>query len=219
MREPTPDARALEATALHYAARDLSAAEAEAFEIRLAGDQAARDALAEAVRLSAAALGQAPPAPDGSFRALIRDRLRPLVAWHPRWLTRRAYRGHPLAWAGAGAVVVAGATLVGLRLAEPDAAHTPVATVRPALPAAPAPAVLAAADELVPPREGEVVVNAVVEPHAAVAESGMSLRAAEIWAELSTPDHVEKTHEEDARWRQRVRDFHPNAPALSAREP
>src|SRR5262249_58633732 len=103
---PRPeDSLALQAQALRYAAGDLLPAEAEAFEARLATDQAARDAVAEAVRLSAAALGQDPPAPDRSFRALIRERL--FARWVPGWLTRRAYRGHPLAWAGLGAVVVA----------------------------------------------------------------------------------------------------------------
>ena len=66
MPDPT-----LQATALRYAARDLTASEAAAFEARLANDQDARDALAEAVRLSAAAIGQRPPAPRPSLRALV----------------------------------------------------------------------------------------------------------------------------------------------------
>ena len=65
------------ATALRYAARTLPAAEAAAFEAQLAGDQSAREALAEAVRLSAAALGQDPPTPHRSFRAMINERLSP----------------------------------------------------------------------------------------------------------------------------------------------
>jgi hypothetical protein len=104
--EPT-----LQTTALRYAASDLTPGEADAFETRLADDQDARDALSEAVRLSAAALGQAPPAPHPTFRAAMRERL---VGWCPPWLARRAYRGHPLAWCGLGAVVVAVCTFVGL---------------------------------------------------------------------------------------------------------
>ena len=45
--------------------------------------------MSEAVRLSAAAIGQSPPAPHTSFRAAIRERLMGL--W-PTWLARRAYR-------------------------------------------------------------------------------------------------------------------------------
>src|SRR5215470_11557103 len=101
MPEPT-----LQTTALRYAAGDLSPAEVAAFEARLAEDQDARDALAEAVRLSAAAIGQEPPAPHPSFRAAIRARL-----------NLRAYRGHPLAWVGAGATAVAACTLLALALA------------------------------------------------------------------------------------------------------
>ena len=69
-------------------------------------DQDARDALAEAVRLSAAALASTPPAPDRAFRAAIRERL---VGWTPAVARRRAYRGHPVAWAALGAAAVAAA--------------------------------------------------------------------------------------------------------------
>ena len=31
---------------------------------------------------------------------------------------------------------------------------------------------------------------------------------AEIWAELSTPEHVAHTHDEELRWRHRLRDLH-----------
>src|SRR4051812_28483228 len=106
---------ALQATALRYAAGDLNAAEVAAFEARLAADQDARDALSEAVRLSAAALGQSSPTPHRSFRQAIRERL---LGWCPPWLARRAYRGHPLAWAALGALAVAGATVLGLSLAN-----------------------------------------------------------------------------------------------------
>ena len=109
MPEPT-----LQAAALRYAAGDLSSAESEAFEVLLRTDQYARDALAEAVRLSAAALGQTPPEPDRSFRAAIRERL---AGYCPAWLRRRAYRGHPVTWTALGAGAVAACTLIGLALA------------------------------------------------------------------------------------------------------
>jgi len=81
MPEPT-----LQTTALRYAAGDLTPGETAVFEAQLANDQNARDALAEAVRLSAAAIGQKPPTPHPSFRATIRARL----SWGRD-------RGHPLA--------------------------------------------------------------------------------------------------------------------------
>ncbi|MBM3981596.1 MAG: hypothetical protein FJ304_15225, partial [Planctomycetes bacterium] len=67
MPDPT-----LQATALRYAADDLAPAERAAFEARLADDQDAREAVAEAVRLSAAALGAPAPAPHPSVRAALR---------------------------------------------------------------------------------------------------------------------------------------------------
>jgi hypothetical protein len=42
---------------------------------------------------------------------------------------------------------------------------------------------------------------------------------AEIWAELSTPDHVEKAHDEELRWRHKIREMgtiHPGRPASTA---
>lgn len=193
--EPT-----LQATALRYAAGDLAAAESDAFEARLGHDQAARDALAEAVRLSAAALGQEPPAPHRSFRAAIRERL---SGWRaPALLSRRAYRGHPLAWAMLGAVAVAACTVAGLSLAdrEPTAdPEVPAVAIapdpRPAQPAAPsAPA----------PGEGEVFP--VSAPAAGECGDHPALSVAEIWANLSTPDHVERSHDEEMKWRQKLRD-------------
>src|SRR5438105_15564753 len=149
---PQPqDPLALQALALRYAAADLPPADAAAFEARLATDQAAREALAEAVRLSAAALGRAPPTPDRTFRDMIRERLS--GRWLPRWLSRRAYRGHPLAWAALGAAVV-GVTAVatvhlaarpadrqaGVRPPDPsDLAKAPAPVPQPAADVAPAP--------------------------------------------------------------------------------
>lgn len=192
MPDPT-----LQATALRYAAGDLTASEAAAFEARLATDQDARDALAEAVRLSAAAIGQPPPAPRPSLRALVRERLR-----------ARGSPGHPLAWVGLGAVAVAACTLVGLSLADragppsaPALTRTPArdAPVPPARPAEPA----------APEAPREQVASATGENTAAApCDGGESPGSvAEIWAELSTHDRVEKARDDELRWRQRVRDL------------
>lgn len=215
MREaPTrPDPLALQATALRYAAGELAPTDTEAFEARLADDQDARDALAEAVRLSAAALGQEPPAPDRSFRLLIRERLRPVSAWWAGWLARRAYRGHPLTWAGIGAGAVAAATVFGLHLAEGSRAATVVPTPTAAAPRPAEPPAV--------PR-----VDVAPEPRPVATAEDTALKEAEIWAELSTPEHVEKAHDEELRRRQRMHSWHtlhthPNnpPPAADHREP
>jgi hypothetical protein len=169
---------ALAATALRYAAGDLSPAECAVFEAHLATDQDARDALAEAIRLSARALHQPPPAPDRTFRAAIRERL---IGWTPAWLRRRAYRGHPATWAALGAVAVAASTVIGLVLADrgEEAQKAVIATPF---------ATEASIAREVPldPDEGDTV--------------------AEIWADLSTPEQLEKLHEEELKWRQKLRD-------------
>jgi hypothetical protein len=193
--EPT-----LQTTALRYAAGDLNPNESAEFELLLADDQAARDALSEAVRLSAAALGQAPPTPHHTFRAAIHDRL---TGWCPGWLRRGAYRGHPLAWSVLGAAVVFACTLVGLSFdREPEpAAKVPVTVAAPAPHAPPA-----IAAEIAPtPRESETLAS-VIAGSAACGESPTptpSISIAELWAELSTPEHAEKTHVEEVRWRHR----------------
>lgn len=176
MRDPT-----LQATALRYAAGDLTPDESEAFELLLATDEAAQDALAEAVRLSAAAIGQPAPAPTRSFRERVRERV-------------RVGRWSPLTWATTGAAAVAVATVVGLHLGRVEPVPTPEPQARPVLPAPPP---IAVAPE---PRPVGVAVNPTAVPMAT---------AAEIWAELSTPDRVEKAHDDEVRRRQRMRDLRP----------
>lgn len=95
----TTDAE-LAVAALRYAAGEMPPADAEVFEARLGADQTARDALAEAVRLSAAASGVPVPTPDPLVRAAVAERVNP--TWVSRLFPRRPYRGHPLAWAGVG---------------------------------------------------------------------------------------------------------------------
>ncbi len=87
-------------TALRYAAGDLPPADALAFETTLADSQPARDALAEVVRLSAAAAGVPLPTPDPLFKKAVAERVRP--TWFTKLFPRRPYRGHPAAWVGVG---------------------------------------------------------------------------------------------------------------------
>ncbi|MBA4190990.1 MAG: hypothetical protein C0467_23640 [Planctomycetaceae bacterium] len=187
--EPT-----LQTTALRYAAGDLDVREATAFEMRLADDQEARDALSEAVRLSAAALGQAPPTPHLTFRAAIRDRL---SGWCPEWLARRAYRGHPLAWSALGAVALAACALVGVSLAERKPLPTQPVSSAMTPPGLDTRTAFADPDTAPMPREAEAFVVATP----ATCGETPTQSVAELWAQLSTPDHVEKTHDEEMRWR------------------
>jgi len=192
---------ALQTTALRYAAGDLAPGEASAFEEQLAANQDARDALSEAVRLSAAALGQLPPAPHHSFRAAMRDRL---TGWYPGWLARRAYRGHPLAWSGLGAAIVVACALVGSSLAErKPAQEQPV--VRAALPVAPEPhsSVMNVATAPMP-REAEHLTVAISTPAPSTCGETSGPSIAELWAQFSTTEHVEKAHEDEMRWRHKI---------------
>jgi hypothetical protein len=119
MRDQVPPTDELPLTALRYAAGELPPAEAAAFEVRLGHDQTAREALGEAIRLSAAALDRPAPAPDPLVREMVREALRPTVL---SWLfPRRPYRGHPLAWAGLGGAAAAGLTALGVWLGDPPA--------------------------------------------------------------------------------------------------
>lgn len=197
MPDPT-----LQATALRYAAGDLSPDEVSAFEARLAEDQGARDALAEAVRLSAAAIGQKPPAPHPSFRTAIRARLG-LVS----------YRGHPLAWVGLGAAAVAACALFAVSLPTgSDAPEAEAAHVAPEVLEVP----------LADPSAGAVAAHDTGADNPP-ASCGGERSVAEIWADLSSHDHVEKARDDEMRWRQRVRDLsnphHVSATAKGCTDP
>ena len=84
-------------TALLYAGGELGGAERDAFEQRLAGDQAARDALADAVRTTLALGGTDVLRPDPAYRAGVRRRLRQLLDQLPppqrEVIRQRVYEG------------------------------------------------------------------------------------------------------------------------------
>jgi hypothetical protein len=118
--------------ALLYASGEMDPAEAAAFEARLGEDQAAREALCQAVQVAHA--GLQPLRPDPAYRERVRQRVqqRPGL-W--RWLTgRRFYRGHPLAWSGLGAAAAV-LLMLGGRGDSPSARPDPA---RPEVAAKPA---------------------------------------------------------------------------------
>jgi hypothetical protein len=111
--------------ALLYASGRLAEADAAAFERRLAADQEACEALAEAVPLALALRGQAVSSPDPAYRARVRHRL-----------VRPPVRGHPALWAGFGAaaamlVMFGLGTTPQLPLPTPAAPTNPTPTARP----------------------------------------------------------------------------------------
>ena len=142
----TPANGELALLALRYAAGELAGAEAEDFEQRLADDGAAREILGEAVRLSAAVTGVPTPAPRTGTVNVIRDRLMPTR--FRRLFPTKAYRGHPLIWAGLGSLA-AGLLALAVDLAADPApqivAHTPLhpaapkPVTEPTVPLTPAP--------------------------------------------------------------------------------
>jgi hypothetical protein len=145
---PEPDAD-LHGTAFLYAAGDLPEAEEAAFERRLAGDQAAREAVAGAVELAGilAALG-----PADWTRARARPR-RPLARRVLPWSAaaaclvvaglaglRSAATPTPdaseiaMAWSGLRRIDAAGGDLDGLGLGDDPPATDPHPAADPALP-------------------------------------------------------------------------------------
>jgi hypothetical protein len=115
--------------ALLYAGGELEEAEAAQFEQRLAADQQAREALAQAVPL-AMPPGQ-PLLPDPAYRRRVHRRLRRPWGW---LLQRRSYPGHPLLWSSAGAAAAVLLTTLTFLLGMP--ASPPVAAGPQPAPAA-----------------------------------------------------------------------------------
>src|SRR5262245_49426408 len=84
----------LAALALLYACGEMDEPAAAAFERRLGEDQAAREALCQAVELNRDLAGLAALAPDPAYRGRVRRRL---------LSPSDAHRGHPALWAATGA--------------------------------------------------------------------------------------------------------------------
>lgn len=107
--------------ALLYSSGELEGEEAAAFEARLAVDQEARDALAQAVQLSLTAAGER-CAPDAVWREETKKRLMQRASLWQRLAGPRVYRGHPAVWSIFGAA--AASLLFSLMPAPPAANHT-----------------------------------------------------------------------------------------------
>jgi hypothetical protein len=113
--------------ALLYAGGELDGEEAREFETRLASDQAAREALCQAVQVSSALGGVTATRPSPAWRAQARRRLLP-ARLRSGLFAPRSYRGHPAFWSGLGA---AAAVLLMLGLGRGPAASPPAAQPAP----------------------------------------------------------------------------------------
>jgi anti-sigma-K factor RskA len=127
MRDSTPHAdfpEDLALLALLYSSGELEGEEATKFEARLAVDQEARDAVAQAVQLSLTAAGER-CAPDAAWREETKRRLLQRASLWQRMAGPRVYRGHPAVWSIFGALA---ASLV-LSLMPAPAMHDSTAKV------------------------------------------------------------------------------------------
>jgi hypothetical protein len=101
----TPSSHDLNVQAFLYASGELEETEAVCFERRLAEEQAAREALSQAVLLCQP-LGSFTAAPDPGYRECVRRRLRPRPGMECGSGRPRVDRGHPVLWCLLGAAAV-----------------------------------------------------------------------------------------------------------------
>lgn len=103
---PMPGANDLILKAMLYASGELDPEEASAFELRLGEDQAARDALCQAVELTQSLAPEEPPGPDPSYRNQVRQRLRQRRRQRMSMShSPTSFFGHPAFWSIIGAAV------------------------------------------------------------------------------------------------------------------
>jgi anti-sigma-K factor RskA len=137
MPDDAPESAADELTnlALLYSTGELDEIETADFERRLAEDQAARDALCQAVEMNLTLTGAASPAPDPAYRQRVRQRLHQRRRHLRKLESQSAFVGHPALWTALGAAA-AGLLMVvvhHLTLTPPERANG-TATVNPSEP-------------------------------------------------------------------------------------
>jgi anti-sigma-K factor RskA len=105
MLEDAPESPddALACQALLYASGELDVEEAAAFEQLLGEDQAAREALWQAVQFNLTASGQAPAVPDPAYRTRVRQRLQQRRRHLRKLAAAPSFFGHPAMWCALGA--------------------------------------------------------------------------------------------------------------------
>jgi hypothetical protein len=166
--------------ALLYAGGELDGIDAAEFEKRLGEEQSLREALCQAVELVRKLEGLPLLVPRPDYRERVRQRLQPRARFGS-WLTHeRTYRGHPVLWAGLGAIA-------GLLVVFAAVPH-------PSLPAQPQPPARWVA-EPTPPTVPEPPAEAPVDP--------ATIEMAETFASLPSSDHLARAHDEENRRRER----------------
>jgi anti-sigma-K factor RskA len=169
------------ALAFLYVSGELPDAEVEAFETRLAGDQALRDILCQAVQLLHTLQGDTPLAPRPAYRLRVRQRLRATGGWWRRLAGPRLSRGHPVLWCGLGA---AAAVLVMMLLPV-----EPSSSIR----------------ETIVLRRGEAE-QGERESLTVTADGSATIEMAELWANLHNTNHLARAREDENRRRVRAED-------------
>jgi hypothetical protein len=164
-----PPAPPLSALALRYAGGELDGDEAADFEKRLGEEQAACEALTQAVHLARSLAGHKPPTPDPAYRAEVHRRLRPPGFWG-RLLAPRSYPGHPALWTGVGAAAAVLLTAVVL--------HAPASRGREP---APDPVAVGLPEPAAVPRP---------------ADGASTPEVARVWAALNNSEHLARAQEE-----------------------
>jgi hypothetical protein len=137
MPDDAPESAADELTnlALLYSTGELDEVEAADFERRLAEDQAARDALCQAVEMTLTLTGDAPTAPDPAYRQRVRQRLHQRRRHLRKLAEQPAYFGHPALWTAIGAAAAGLLMVVMHHLAlSPDRPNTISAVTSPTEP-------------------------------------------------------------------------------------
>jgi len=189
-RQDIPDDR-LNYDALLYAGNELDRDAAELFEERLATDQAARDALANAMQLTLLVAGR-PTKPDPQYREEVRSRFS-----HPSWWGRfwkpRIRRGPALAWVAVGGIAASVAIACWPIQPLPSPVTEPV--VIEVVERLPEPTIEAVVPIAVPT---EQVADATPIP---TPMGDMTSDAAAMWEEMSNSDHLQRVQEEELRRR------------------
>ncbi len=184
MNDPDlPLGDALRFQAWRYASGALPPAEAATFERRLGDEQAARDALCQAVQITALLNGHKPPQPQGSYRTRVWQRLGRRPAVGRGLFQRQIYRGHPALWSALGAAAAV-LLIVGFgRLAWTEPLPVPPVAASPSTPTS------------LPTSGGEESRSLVM------------VEVAQVWAELHSTAHLTRAHDEEARRKLRVEEW------------
>jgi hypothetical protein len=164
--------------AMLYAGGQLDEEDAKAFEHRLADDQAAREALCQAMQVLEPVDVPSALRPDPGYRQKVRAQLLVTGCFWQRLFAVRAHRGHPLLWGLSGAAL-AFVLFAGFEAWQSKdsggSAHVAV-------------------------NEPSSAQTGMIDEYDTLAET------ADIWAAMHPSDHLLKAHDDEARRRNRAQE-------------